>query len=67
VVVTRDSRRLIAGKAMVDFYGNATEMPCTAFYVKDRRLEQMFPDLDAHTDYRRIGWLCLSLLTVRKN
>jgi hypothetical protein len=24
VVVTRDSRRLIAGKAMVDFYGNAT-------------------------------------------
>jgi hypothetical protein len=43
------------------------EMACTAFYVKDRRLEQMFPDLDAHTDHRRIGWLCLSLLTVRKN
>ena len=42
------------------------EVPCTAFYVKDRRLEQMFPDLDAHTDHRRIGWLCLSLLTVRK-
>jgi hypothetical protein len=39
-VVIRDSRRLIAGS-------------CTAskFYVKDRRLELMFPDRDAHTDH----------------
>jgi hypothetical protein len=43
------------------------EMSCTAFYVKDRRLERMFPDLDGHTDHRRIGWLCLSFLTARKN
>jgi hypothetical protein len=38
------------------------EMPCTAFYVKDRRLEQMFPDLDGHTDHRRIGCVYRSWL-----
>ena len=39
-MVIRDSRRLVAGS-------------CTAskFYVKDGRLELMFPDRDAHTDH----------------
>jgi hypothetical protein len=47
---------------------------CTAskFYIKDRRLELMFPDLDAHTDHVTCSYpsyrlVVLSLLTVRKN